>query len=130
MAKLILNLILVPIPWIGVNGAAIASVVCHIVAFTIAITSLRKNIKLDLTFSKSVIKPILAVAIMGICSYFIYSILLGIIAPKLATIVAIIVAVIIYALAVVALKVFNKEEILAMPAGEKIYKLLEKSKIY
>ena len=39
-----------PIPEIGVNGAAIASVACHLVAFTIAITSLRKNIKLDLSF--------------------------------------------------------------------------------
>lgn len=100
------------------------------VAFAIAITSLKRNIKLDLTFSKFVIKPILAAAIMGICSYFIYSILLGIITSKLATIVAIVFAVIIYALAVIALRVFNKEEILLMPGGEKIYKVLEKSKIY
>lgn len=77
--KLILNLILVPIPEIGVNGAAIASVVCHIIAFSIAITALRKNIKLNLTFSKFVIKPIISVAIMAVCSYFIYYILLGII---------------------------------------------------
>ncbi len=130
IAKLILNLILVPIPEIGVNGAAIASVVCHIVAFTIAITSLRKNIKLDLTFSKFVIKPILATAIMGICSYFIYLTLSGIIAQKLATILAILFAVVIYALAIIALKVFSKEEILLMPYGQKICKVLEKLKIY
>ena len=73
LVKLILNLILVPIPSIGVNGAAWASVACHVVAFSIAFTALRKNIKLNLTFSKFVIKPILATAIMGICSYFIYS---------------------------------------------------------
>ena len=72
VAKLILNLVLVPIPEIGVNGAAIASVACHLIAFMIAITALRKNIKLDLTFSKFVLKPILAVIMMGICSYFIY----------------------------------------------------------
>ena len=130
IVKLILNLILVPIPSIGVKGAAWASVACHAVAFTIAITSLMKNIKLDLTISKFVIKPAIATAIMGICSYFIYSNLLGIISAKLATIVAILLAVIIYALAIVALKVFNKEEILMMPAGNKICKLLEKLKIY
>lgn len=67
---------------------------------------------------------------MGICSYFIYSNLLGIINAKLATIVAILLAVIIYALAIVVLKVFNKEEIYMMPAGDKICKLLEKLKIY
>ena len=130
IAKFILNLILVPIPQIGVNGAAIASVVCHLVAFTIAIISLMKNIKLNLTFSKFVIKPIIATGIMGICSYFIFSNLLGIIGNKMAIIVAILTAIIIYILAVVALKIFNKDEILKLPMGNKIYGIFEKLKIY
>ena len=130
LVKLILNLILVPIPEIGVHGAALASVACHLVAFTIAITSLKKNIKLNLGFSKFVLKPIVATAIMGICSYFIYSSILGIIGAKLATIIAIGTAVIIYALAIIALKLFSKEELLMIPAGEKIVKILEKLKIY
>lgn len=128
--KLVLNLILVPIPEIGVNGAAIASVACHMVAFTIAITSLKRNIKLNLTFSKFVIKPAIATTIMGICSYFIYSSLLGIISGNLATIIAIISAVIIYAISVIVLKVFTKEELQMMPAGDKICAILEKLRIY
>ena len=67
---------------------------------------------------------------MGICSYFCYLTLYGIIAQKLATIISIIIAVIIYILAVIALKVFSKEEIKMMPAGNKICKVLEKLKIY
>ena len=130
IVKLILNLILVPIPSIGVNGAAIASVACHLVAFSIAITCLRKNIKLNLTFSQFVIKPIIAVVIMGICSYFIYISLLGIITQNLATIIAIISAVIIYAVAIIVLKVFSKHELLMLPGGDKICKVLEKLKIY
>ena len=130
IVKLILNLILVPIPAIGANGAAIASVACHVVAFSIAITSLKRTIKLDLGFSKFVIKPIIATFIMAICSYFIYLTLLGIISAKLATIVAIAIAVVIYALAVIALKIFSKEEIVQMPYGDKIVKVLEKLKIY
>ena len=123
-------MILVPIPEIGVNGAAIASVVCHVVAFSIAITSLKKCIKLDLTFSKFVVKPIIATFIMAICSYFIYLVLSGIITTKLATILAIGVAVIVYGLAIVVLRIFTKEEIKTMPKGEKIYTILEKLKIY
>lgn len=99
-------------------------------AFTIAMTVLRKTIKLDLTFSKFVVKPVIAVAIMGICSYFSYITLSGIIAQKLATIISIIIAVIVYALAVIALKVFSEEELLMMPGGNKICKILEKLKIY
>ena len=128
--KFILNLVLIPIPSIGVYGAAIGSVACHMVAFTIAINALRKNIKLDLTFSKFVIKPILATTIMGICSYFIYSTLSGIIVERLATIIAIVVAVIIYVLAVIILKIFTKEELKMMPVGDKITTFLEKLKIY
>ena len=130
LVKLILNLILVPIPSIGVNGAAWASVACHVVAFSIAFTALRKNIKLNLTFSKFVIKPILATAIMGICSYFIYLALCSIITVKLATIVAIVSAIILYTLAIIALKVFSKEELLMIPYGTKICSVLEKMKIY
>ena len=100
------------------------------IAFTIASTFLRKNIKLNLSFSKIFVKPVIATAIMGICSYFIYSILTGIIAQKLATIIAIVIAVIIYVLAVVALKIFTEEEILQIPGGNKIYKILKKAKIY
>ena len=130
LAKLVLNLILVPNPAFGTCGAAWASVVCHIIAFTIASTALRKNIKLNLPISKILIKPLIAVTIMGICSYFTYSVLIGIIAKKLATIIAMVVAVIIYGLAIVALKVFSKEEILQLPSGNRIYGLLRKLKIY
>ena len=128
--KFILNVTLIPNPNIGVYGAAIGSVACHLVAFCIAFTLLRKNIKLNLTFSKFVMKPIIATTIMGICSYFTYLTLRGIIIERMATIIAIIVAVVIYALTVVILKIFTKEEIKMLPAGDKIVKILEKIKIY
>ena len=128
--KLILNLILVPNPKFGVNGAAWASVACHVVAFSITIAALRRLIKLNLTFKKFVIKPAIAVTIMAICSYFIYTLFTGIIGEKMATIIAIITAIIIYVLAVLILKIFSKEEIEQIPGGNKICKILEKMKIY
>ena len=130
IAKLILNLILVPIPEIGVNGAAWASVACHVIAFSISIVCLKKAFKLKLPINKFVIKPLIATAIMGICSYFMYLVLSGIIAEKLATILAIIFAVIIYGLAIIVLKVFTKEEIRMIPAGDKVCSILTKLKIY
>ena len=128
--KLILNLILVPNPKFGVNGAAWASVACHVVSFSITMAALRRLIKLNLTFKKFVIKPAIAVTIMAICSYFIYTLFTGIIGEKMATIIAIITAIIIYVLAVLILKIFSKEEIEQIPGGNKICKILEKMKIY
>ncbi len=130
ITKLILNIILVPIPSIGVNGAAIGSVACHLVAFIITINILRKNIKLDLPFSKFILKPIIATLIMAICSYFIFIVLDGVIIEKLATVIAILSAIVIYAIAVVVLKIFTKEEIYMIPYGNKIYGVLEKIGIY
>ena len=96
----------------------------------ISIIALKRTIKIKLGVRRFLIKPILATIIMGVCSYFIYSSILGIIAEKLATIIAIVSAIVIYALAIVALKIFTKQEIKMLPAGNKICMVLEKLKIY
>ncbi len=130
IVKFILNLILIPIPSIGVNGAAFSSVVCHIISFTIGFAVLRRSIKLDLGFVKFVLKPILATFIMSVCSYVIYMYLSTVINPQIATIIALISAVIIYLIAMVALKVFTKDDINMLPYGKKIYNFLTKIGVY
>lgn len=131
MFKLILNLILVPNPEFGVNGAAIASVVNNFIAFILSFIVLNKTIKLNLNFTKFILKPAIATLAMCVCSYYIYTILIGgIISAKLATILSIIIAVIIYVVMVVVLKIFDEEEITMIPYGNKIYKILKKLGIY
>ena len=130
MLKLILNLILVPNPSIGVNGAAIASVVNNFFAFFLSFIILRKTIKLRLNFMKFIVKPLIATVAMCVCSYFIYTVLLGIISSKIAIIIGILVAVLIYLIMVVILKIFDEEEIVMIPFGVKIYKILQKLGIY
>jgi len=128
--KCILNILLVPIPQIGAAGAAIATAVCHAIALIIGFTILRKHLKLHITFSKFISKPILATIMMAICSYGSFLLLSGIISEKIATIIAILFAVVIYFLAVIILKVFTKEEMYMIPYGTKLVKVLEKAKIY
>ena len=130
LVKLILNLVLLPIPALNVYGAAIGSIACHAVAFIIVYCVLKKHVKLDLPFKKFVFKPVLATTIMGICSYTIFLILDGINLGNKATLISIAFAAIVYLAAVVALKIYNKEDIYMLPKGEKIYRILEKLKIY
>ena len=67
---------------------------------------------------------------MGICSYFTY-LLIGSIIPKtMATIISIVVAIVIYLVSVIVLKVLSKEEMMMIPYGGKIVKVLEKLGIY
>ena len=67
---------------------------------------------------------------MAVCSYTLYLLMDRIISGGLATIIAMLFAVVIYLAAVVALKIYNKEDIYMLPKGDKIYKFLEKTKIY
>ena len=131
IVKLILNLVLLQIPQINVYGAAIGSIAGHMVAFIIVFNVLKRNVKLDLPFRKFILKPALATAIMGVCSYTLFLVLNNSIIPgNRATIISMIFAVIIYLMAVIALKIYNKEDIYMLPKGEKVYKILEKIKIY
>ncbi len=128
--KLILNLILIPIPSIGVNGAAIASVIYHIFSFAIVFYVLRKTVKIEFNFSKHILKPLIATIIMCISSYYLYTILMKIISMKFAVILSIMFAVIIYIILIIVFKIFTKEELLMVPFGSKIYKAFQKIGLY
>lgn len=130
IVKLILNIILIQIPEIGIYGAVIGSIVNNIVACVLSYIVLSKTVKVDVSFGKYIFKPIIATAIMGICSYFVYLLLSSIIPARMATIIAIMVAIIIYLVTVVVLKILSKEEMKMIPYGTKIIKILEKLGIY
>lgn len=76
IVKIISNIILIQIPGIGVNGAAIGSNLNNIAVFLISYIILTKTIKLDLKPVKFIVKPLIATAIMSICSYTLYQVLL------------------------------------------------------
>lgn len=128
--KYICNITLIPNPNFGILGAAIGTVLCYVVADIIAFVALKRSIEIKTGVVKFVLKPMLASAIMVIISYGLYINIINIIGSKLATVVSLIVAVITYGLAVVTLKILTKEEILMLPLGNKLYKILNKLKIY
>lgn len=135
LVKLILNTILIPInPEIfifgGTAGAALATTVCHFISFMIDMTVMKKNIKLDIKMSQYIIKPIIATGMMSIIAIFAYNYFVNTFSRKIATLISIIIAVIIYGVSVILLKIFSKENIFMIPYGKKIYKILEKLGIY
>lgn len=132
IVKLIANLVLIPMEGIYENGAAIGSVLCHIVSFTIVYNVLKKTVKLDFRISKMILKPLIITIIMSIVSYGVYTGILAseIVSGRIATIICIIVAIIVYAILVILFKILSKEDILMLPKGEKIYEILKKVKIY
>lgn len=131
LTKLITNVVLIPMESVYENGAAIGSVLCHIVSFSIVYIVLRRTIKLNFKLSKIIIKPIVATIGMGIVSYIFYKLSLNIFYnERISTVTGIIIAVIVYAINVILLKIYNQEDIAMLPKGEKILKILKKVKIY
>lgn len=128
--KLILNVVLIRIPSIGINGAAIASIIYHIFALVIVLYVLIKTIKIKFNINKYVVKPIVATIGMCVCSYYLYTILNNFIAFKFAIIISLICAVLIYCIMVIILKIFTKEEIYMIPYGQKLYQVLETIGVY
>lgn len=128
VVKIFANVILLRIDGIYENGAAIGSVLCHLTSFIIVYMVLLKTINFKFSIIRLAFRPILATLIMIISSYTVYKLLIQVISIRIATIIAISVAVIIFAMSILVLRIFSKEEILMLPNGEKIYKALSKAK--
>ena len=130
IVKLILNLILIRNPQIGIYGAAISSVVAALTAMIINLIVLRKKIKLDTDKVSLIIKPIIATLVMGAVAFLThYYVNMFIGKDRIATIIAILLAVIVYIFAILSLKVFDRDDYHMLPFGDKIYKFLQKLKI-
>lgn len=128
--KFVLNMILIRNPNINIYGAAISSFICQFISFFITWRVTKKEINLKLDFKKNIIKPIISGAIMGIAILVIYNLLKTSINNVILTLFTIIIGAVIYVLAIVYVKVLEKDEILSLPMGDKAYKVLKKLKIY
>ena len=130
VTKFILNIVLISNPNIEIMGAGISSIVCQVLAFLICIISLCKNIKLKFNYKRMIFGPICAATIMGICTYFINQGLNNVVGTSMSTVLSIMLGAIIYVVSIFILKILNKEDLMMIPFGTKIYNLLVKLKIY
>ncbi len=128
--KFILNTILISNPNINVYGAEISSFVCQLIAFIISFTILKKNLNVNIKFTKNILKPVIATGIMGISAFLIYKLCESIIPLSICTIISIIIAVLVYAICILTMRILNEEEIKMLPFGDKLYEKLVKLKIY
>lgn len=131
IAKVVLNIILIRQPNINIYGAAISSIVCQLISFLICFTVLSKNITLKISFTKYILKPLIASVSMGVCAYFSYKLLMLLThIGALSTMISIFIAMIVYLLLLLKLNILSKSEIEMLPSGKKIYNFLERVHIY
>ena len=126
IVKFILNMILIPIPEINIYGAVISSVACHLVAFLWCFRALRKAIPLRMKRTKYFTKPILCTLFMSAVTWGSYKLVMLLCNSNLiAVVVSVGLSVVAYFAAVFGLHVLNKNEVLELPMGGRIARLLK-----
>ena len=130
VVKIILNIILIRIPSVNIYGAAISSVACQVISFSICFAVLAKNISLNMSLVKYVLKPLFAGLIMAVVAKGAYWGVNYIVHSNLIALPASIgIAAIVYFIAIFKLKIMTEEEIKMLPMGDKLYGLLKKIKL-
>lgn len=136
VCKVVLNLTLIRIPSINIYGAAFSSIICQLVAFLVNFLVLIRFIPLKITLVKYIIKPLAAGIIMGGVAFglytFIHSLLggTGYTANLIAALIAIAAAGIVYIALILIFRTMDKNDILLLPSGAKIYNALRRIGIY
>ena len=123
--KIILNVILVPIPSIGIIGATISTIVFSIVVTFIMYKETKSSLKIKLDIKKFIVKPLIASGIMGVVAIGAYKILfMALNSNAIATIISMGLAALVYGILIIKLRIFDDNEIKMLPFGRKIIEKL------
>lgn len=114
------------IPYLGIDGAPVGTGICYLIIAVLNIRAIIKEAGIEFKWSSYIIRPVLAAFVMGVAG-----VLLSGYIPisKFGCIIEIGICAVVYALAIFAFKAVQKEDILALPKGEKIAEILEKYKL-
>ena len=123
--KIIVNYILVGQPNLNIVGAPIGTFICYISITALDLIAMKRHISARPAIFKNIIRPGLASAIMGAATFMVYRVLSNAISSwKLACLLSLAFAVVLYAVLVIALRCVTYEDCMLLPKGEKIAKIL------
>ncbi len=140
VVKIAVNYVLVSVPEININGAPMGTLACYVTVLGLDLILLKRLVPGIGSYFKVFGKPVLASAVMGGGAWAAYGLLerlfgmMGLFQTEaqllsrtgnaLATFAAIGLAVVIYLILVLLTRAVSKDDVLLMPKGEKIAKIL------
>jgi len=127
--KILINNFLVKNPDINILGAPIGTMVCYVVILVLNVIALAKVIKLKFSLIQCILKPLAAVTLMGMGALGVYNSLSGILGVKVALVVSIIVAGIIYFAAILLMRTVDSSLIGSIPGIGRFVPVLERLKL-
>lgn len=125
--KVILNFVFLSFPRFNIYGFIHSTTICYIIYAILNIHFLKKYLKMRINWNKILIKPAFCAVIMGAISYPLYKVLLLVgVGMKIAIIIIIPLAAVIYFVVGLITHTITKNDLLSFPGGSKIIKILEK----
>ncbi|MDD6154357.1 MAG: polysaccharide biosynthesis protein [Eubacteriales bacterium] len=127
--KFVVTYFLLKVHSININGTASGTIFAYIVAMLLNAYYVKKYTGARMNLMLTYVKPVVASAIMAVCAYGIYHGVVhfagtGMAGNGLGTLIAILCAVIIYAVLILVVKAIKVDELSMMPAGDKLAKIV------
>lgn len=129
VCKIIISYTLTGIHDINILGSALGTVTAYTVAAMINLIYIKAKMGVKLSASEFVIKPLITVMTMYVVVKVSYGFMAGMLGNSLSTIIAICIGGLVYVLAVLGIGAITEDEIKTMPKGDKLYKILKKTKL-
>ncbi len=128
--KIVLNFILVGVPAINITGAAIGTVACYFYICLANFYCVCKYSRVKVSTFRAVIKPLFCAILCGAAAFASNNALLKAgHSLKVSTLASIVIAVFVYAISIIITRTIDKNDIISLPKGEKLLKVLEKLRI-
>ena len=123
--KLGMNYILVGIPQLNIRAVPYSTLVCYVVITLMSLIALYQTVG-SLELFSSFGKPLLAAILCAATARGVQNLLDGYTQSRFAVLISVAAGALVYLLALLLLRVIKKEELMTLPKGEKMAKILEK----
>ena len=126
VVKIVLTYFLSAIPGIGVVGSAIGTAACYFTIMSFNLFFVIHKIHFVPSIRKIFLRPLIAGIACGATALVAVNLLDGRIYTKIATLASIAAAVVVYAVVLVLIKGINRADVLMMPGGTKICRVMDR----
>ena len=111
-------------PDYGIRGLPVSTLCCYALITVLNLTAIARYVPEKPDYCRVFFRPGLAALLMGLAAWAVRRLLAALLPGGLATLLAVVIAAAVYAGAALLLGAVEREEVLALPGGEKLARLL------
>ena len=124
IVKIVISILLIRVPSININGAAIGTAACYGIAALLNVGFVLKYARPSIKLFSGILMPLMSTAVMGGVVYYSFMGLLPSLGSTKATLICIAAAVIVYVVLLFITKAIRKEDMAFIPGGGRITRLM------